>query len=209
MKVFVVGADWDYANWLPNCKLVDSIKESDLVLFTGGEDVSPSLYKEPIGERTRTNPYRDKVESRVFMQAVEENKPILGICRGSQLCCVMSGGRLVQDQRNPSGIHDITTVEGDVIPMTSTHHQAQYPYDMPENEYKLLAYTEDYCGHHYDGTNKEIANKPFKEVEICYYPKTRALGIQGHPEYVVGNKAFKDTFDYLDTLISNLLTNTL
>ena len=45
MKVFVVGGAINYANFLEDAVLVDELKDADVVLFTGGEDVDPSMYK--------------------------------------------------------------------------------------------------------------------------------------------------------------------
>ena len=70
----------------------------DGVLFTGGADISPSLY----GEETREAcgeiyPYRDRLEMRAFSLVMEKNLPILAICRGAQLVNAALGGTLYQD----------------------------------------------------------------------------------------------------------------
>jgi GMP synthase-like glutamine amidotransferase len=206
-RIFVVGGQYFYANWM-NGVITKDFKEADLVVFTGGEDVSPSLYGEKQGSQTYCNLERDKREVDYFKRAVEEGKHIIGICRGAQLSCVLSGGRLVQDQNNPAYYHPIYTDEG-VIEISSTHHQAQYPYDMEKGSYKVLGWTEGMCGHHFDGEDKEISNEEFKEVEIAYYPETRALAIQGHPEEIHGEPRYKKTFEYLDSILDKHLENKL
>ena len=70
----------------------------DGFLFTGGKDVEPSRY----GEETKPGcgiiqKYRDEYELRVFKAALKTGKPILGICRGTQLINVGLGGTLYQD----------------------------------------------------------------------------------------------------------------
>ena len=62
-------------------------------LFTGGQDVSPGLYgadaSPHCGEICET---RDAMEKILFSIAVmEQNKPVLGICRGIQIINVLFG----------------------------------------------------------------------------------------------------------------------
>jgi gamma-glutamyl-gamma-aminobutyrate hydrolase PuuD len=206
-KIYVVGGALGYANWMQG-KIVKTIQEADLVVFTGGEDVSPHIYGEEKNPKTGNNERRDDEEAEIFRLALYLNKHIIGICRGSQFTCAMSGGRLVQHQQNPHYIHDITTSTGEVIPITSTHHQAMYPYDMYEGNYKLLAWTEGISKMHENGLEKEISDKPFKEAEICYFPKTKVLGIQGHPESMAAHK-YPTTFEYLSQLLDNHLEDKL
>ena len=205
MKVYIAGGKLylEYIDWLKDAVQTSNIEEADLVLFAGGEDVHPSIYEEPVGSFTASNIHRDMSEIQVY------EKPMLGICRGSQFLCVMSGGRLVQHQENKFHYHPIITHDGLELLISSTHHQAQYPYDMKKDEYQLIGWTENISRFHLDGENKEISDKPFKEAEIVYYPKINALGIQGHPEYMSrGNAEHRDTLEYLDNLVNNLLNKT-
>ena len=209
-KIYIVGGHGsNYANWMKGT-LVDTLDEADLVVFTGGEDVHPSLYNEPVGPRTMTNINRDLFEKRVFETAVKKNKKIIGICRGSQFTGAMSGARLIQHQDNPSYIHPIHTSNGKTIRITSTHHQAQFPYNLKDDEYKILGWTEGLSKVHLNGLDKEIAEVPFKEVEICYYPRTNVLAIQGHPEMIYNSKEqFSETFEYLDEILDKHMNDKL
>lgn len=211
MKIFhAIKAMSGYSSWIPNRVIVDNMEEADIVFFEGGTDVFAGRYGEV------SHPYaeypdhkRDEKEIKLYHQAVSLGKPIIGICRGSQLACVMNHGRLVQDQPNPRGVHDIITYDGHVIPMTSTHHQAQFPFNLVEGlDYKLLAWTEGMLNYHEDGNRNEM--NPPVEAEIVYYPKTRTLAIQGHPEYVSReDKSFSSMFKWLDEKVNLLLTNKL
>lgn len=70
----------------------------DGFLFTGGSDVSPSLYgAEPAPELGATNPFRDEFEVRLLQAVLPTRKPILGICRGMQFLNAALGGTLHQD----------------------------------------------------------------------------------------------------------------
>ena len=70
----------------------------DGFLFTGGQDVSPELYSEkPRQACGEICEKRDAFEQRLFAQALEQDKPMLGICRGIQFFNACLGGTLYQD----------------------------------------------------------------------------------------------------------------
>ena len=210
-KVYVVGGENNYANWLPNTKIVKSFDNADLILFTGGEDVTPKYYGEPKHPATHCNEERDKREAEIFKKAKQAGKKMLGICRGSQFLCVMNGGKLVQHQENTRYIHKINVTFGDykdrIILITSTHHQAQYPYNLPKWDYKIIGWTNGTSDIHQDGNEKEL--NPEKECEIVYYKKTKSLGIQGHPEHVNYQTNNKESMGVLYDLFNNFINDKL
>lgn len=210
MKVFVVGGRsfYDYMNWIPDAEPTEDLASAELVLFAGGEDVDPEMYSEPRGKYTSSNINRDIKEVKLLGKALELKKPLLGICRGSQFLCAMAGGRLVQHQEQNMYCHFIQTFDNKELIITSTHHQAQFPYNLNEGEFKVLGWTENLSKFHLDGEDKEISDKPFKEVEIAYYPTINALAIQGHPEHLI-MKNHPSTIFWLQGLVRNLLTNKL
>lgn len=64
-----------------NFKELNPQTKIDLVLFTGGEDVDPSMYNEKIGKYTSINQNRDLIENEVYSRFY--GRPLfLGICRG-------------------------------------------------------------------------------------------------------------------------------
>lgn len=70
----------------------------DGVFIAGGVDVHPSSYgDEPHALLGRTDLPRDTVELLFAQWALEEGKPIFGICRGMQVINVVRGGTLYQD----------------------------------------------------------------------------------------------------------------
>lgn len=208
-KVYIVGNATHYSSFIDEVELVDDMKDADIVLFTGGADVDPSLYDDIKHETTFSYLERDLYEKEQFSKALSKGKFMLGICRGSQLLCALSGGKLIQDVNNHAGVkHDIRFSDGDVKKITSTHHQMMYPYNLDKKDYKLIAWSDVTLGTHHKLGNdtdvkKFLSNKTqsicticgksvpfggesrhncFKEPEIVYYNKTHALGIQGHPE---------------------------
>lgn len=82
----------------------------DGVLLAGGGDMSPTYYgEEPIPQLGTVDALRDKVELPLARWAVDEGKPILGICRGVQVINVALGGSLYQDipaQLESELVHD-------------------------------------------------------------------------------------------------------
>lgn len=80
-KIFVVGSALDYARFINDSQLVSDLKEADIVLFTGGEDVNPALYKTRPHPSTGFNKERDKAEVSVFKK-IKPHQLALGICRG-------------------------------------------------------------------------------------------------------------------------------
>lgn len=83
-KVFVVGPAKSYSKWINNHELTDKIEEADIVMFTGGEDVDPSLYGAHRHPTTYSNIQRDLAEKSIFEQ-VRTDQLCVGICRGLRI----------------------------------------------------------------------------------------------------------------------------
>jgi putative glutamine amidotransferase len=70
----------------------------DGILLPGGVDMDPRTYGEALNpECGRIDPARDRVELQLTKWAIEDEKPILGLCRGIQVINVALGGSLYQD----------------------------------------------------------------------------------------------------------------
>lgn len=153
---------------------VDLIEKGEigLVVFTGGEDVDPSLYNQKKHPFTYCNSLRDAEEIAAFKRASAVNLPLVGICRGSQFLCVMAGGTLIQHINNHGGYHTIRTNDDRLLRVNSTHHQMQNP---PKNAV-VLAWAEPKRSHEY------YWDTPEKEFECVAYPNINAVGMQYHPE---------------------------
>jgi putative glutamine amidotransferase len=70
----------------------------DGLLLSGGEDVDPAYYGEPYHEKcVPVSHDRDETELTLVRWAVDDEKPLLAICRGIQVLNVALGGSLYQD----------------------------------------------------------------------------------------------------------------
>jgi putative glutamine amidotransferase len=70
----------------------------DGLLLPGGKDVASVYFGEALHEKSDpVAPERDEMELRLTRWAVDEGKPLLGICRGMQVLNVALGGGLYQD----------------------------------------------------------------------------------------------------------------
>lgn len=181
-KIHVVGTGRAYAAWMQG-DLIGDPEKADLFVFTGGEDVNPELYGK------KKHPFtwfsnRDVIEKEYFDYAVEHGKKMVGICRGAQLLCALSGGILVQHQEHPY-LHDMFTSTGEPITTTSTHHQRQFPWGGKKPKFELLAWTKPGFSSYSQGESKEddMYDPETPEAEVVLYPETLSLSIQGHPEH--------------------------
>lgn len=184
IKVYVVGDATEYVNFINNAVICKKLSDAQIVLFTGGEDVSPSLYGCTPHSTTHSNLQRDLREKEIF-EKVSPNQLCVGVCRGSQFLCVMNGGLLVQDvgYHGVFGTHAIYN-EVNQFEITSTHHQMQYPYNLLQEDYEVLYRSLE--SDHYDGDKidpRVIQRRGEPEIVLYHVQgKPKCLAIQGHPE---------------------------
>ncbi len=167
----------------------------DGFLLTGGEDIEPGFYNEPVQTKTmELAADRDRFELMAVKKADELGLPILGICRGIQTLNVAYGGSLFQDlleQRDrPTGnhsrggplyrrYHDVRIdretrlheiIGKDTIKVCTAHHQAIK--DVGQN-LRVTAHSAE------DGV-----------IEAVEVPGERfVLAVQWHPEVLPDDEA--------------------
>lgn len=78
---------------------VETVHEADGVLFLGGGDVDPNLYgvTGPVDNLYGVDRAADEFCIDLIRTAVENDDPVLAICRGSQLLNFALGGTLIPD----------------------------------------------------------------------------------------------------------------
>ena len=157
----------------------------DGLLFTGGHDVDPALYGEKKFELcAELCPARDRLEQALLDYAIEQNKPVLGICRGLQLINAALGGTLWQDLAAQR-------------PQTRNHRMDR-PYDRAEHPVQISGplaalYGTDCIGVnscHHQGiktlapTLRPMAVAEDGLIEAAYAPEQSFLwAVQWHPEF--------------------------
>lgn len=75
----------------------------DGLLLSGGADLDPSRYGQPVDGAVATEPDRDALEAAAWAAAGARGIPVLGLCRGLQAINVFSGGSLLQHVEGHAG----------------------------------------------------------------------------------------------------------
>jgi len=188
----------------PAKDIMYKVRDIDILCLTGGHDVSPTFYNEPVGKYTTISTRRDRIDKFAVISAISNGKRMVGICRGAQFLCAMAGGSLVQDISNHaiSGTHKIKTNHGDIIDVTSTHHQMMSPLG---TKHTMLAWAEGLSSYYYDGRNRpHEMYAPLKgairaEPEAIWFEDLYGLAVQFHPENMdsnsMGRKYFRSLLD--------------
>ena len=141
----------------------------DFMVFSGGADVTPSLYFRDEDLRTYTDKNRDYTDMCTLIAGRLQRVPMLGICRGMQLLHVAAGGTLTQHIAGHGGVtHKLLMPDGqpiygwENIHVNSTHHQC-VPIEETNN------YDEVYVSH--DGVTEAIVAKEKGFVAVQFHPE--------------------------------------
>lgn len=172
-----------------------------LVLFTGGEDITPELYNDTSPEGICfNNTSRDNEEIEVYNVALENNVKMAGICRGMQFFNVMTGGRMIHHlERHVGGYHLMQTATDETIYVNSCHHQVI----LPARKTKVIGWTEQALSDIYIGERDRQIRYRGREIEAAIFPEIGAFGVQYHPE--VCPKEF-DMYLYFYNMVRYALT---
>jgi len=195
----------DPFNLFASCVHVHHVEQIDSkrgsLLLHGGADISPTIYGEaPIfaNHATEALSDRDKMEVNSVIAALKIGIPIIGICRGAQLLCALDGGTLMQHINNH--VHASHTIvdklTGEDIKSNSAHHQMMIP--SKKSGANILAVdTIPTTG--IDANEKDVI---IPEVpEVVHFPQLRAIGIQGHPEWLLNSPFNKYCAQLIDRFI--------
>lgn len=164
-------------------EIVTNVDDADVVVWTGGEDISPKIYGERALKCVYFSEQRDRRD--LAMIGASEGKFLVGICRGAQLLnCTPNGGRLWQDVTGHESGHPYEDlVSGEKGLMNSVHHQQMRP--GPDAVVVAGSYVSNYKaaeGIELSDRSLTDANEAF-DPEVLWYPKTNSLLFQAHPEF--------------------------
>jgi gamma-glutamyl-gamma-aminobutyrate hydrolase PuuD len=188
--------------------LVDNPDEADVVVWTGGADVSPILYHEQtIHPLTYSDAKRDEEEMELYL-SLPYRKPKIGICRGGQFLNVMNGGLLWQhvDRHSVYGFHAAYShFCNRMVMVTSTHHQMMIPgkhghvlMDAAISTFKEDGEESRYLINHKEDRLDKFASGA--DIEAVWYPQTNSVCFQPHPEHA-NTDMREEFFLYLEMLL--------
>jgi len=207
LDVYVAGDSYDQIAFADlfvraSCRRARTPEKADLVVFTGGVDVDPSLYGEEKYHTTHFDKKRDEMDMNLYKTCLEEGIPMFGVCRGAQFLHVMNGGKLYQDVDNHTGDHGMWDVRAKkmIQNVSSVHHQSCIP--NKEGGMELLAEAFKSKVRWMAPNKKE--DKSSNDVEAFFYRDTCCFGVQGHPEYRGYYNFARWTLDQLyDLVVTN------
>ena len=186
--------------------IAEAVRRCDGLLMSGGDDIDPKWYAPDMPKELRKKagplePARDIWETELIKEAVAQNKPIFGVCRGHQMVNVALGGTLIVDiptqlpkalnhrqmEKKSEAVHDVKVAPGSLLSkltgvksfgVNSTHHQAIDKMAPP-----LRA-----VGKSSDGV---VEASEWKDPK-----KGFLLTVQFHPERLIDkNRVFRQLFD--------------
>lgn len=198
-NVYVVSEHyrtWTERMWTQlGYQVVQNPDLSDILCFTGGEDVDPQIYGEKKLPGTCLDPSRDSKECQLFRDHVGI-RGMVGICRGAQLLNVLNGGKLWQDvDEHEAGFHDVDDLQtGESWLVNTLHHQGIIP-----------GVTADIIATTHQSKQKVSWQRywhkshpnPDDDIEACYYEANATLCVQFHPEF----PNCEQSLDYFKTLM--------
>lgn len=125
--------------------IAEVMKGVDGVFFTGGEDISPSLFKIPQAEANcgeTINATRDISDYTLWAYCIDKNIPALGACRGEQMLGIVSGCKFTQDiptyyAQNGAKYHDTHRMPVGVKNRTYARHDVELT-TMNSRLYKIV-----------------------------------------------------------------------
>jgi putative glutamine amidotransferase len=161
----------------------ETVARLDALIVSGGPDVDPARYGEQPHPRTDPPPTeRDAWEMALIAAALQQGRPLLGICRGLQLLNVVLGGDLIQHLPDVVGHQGHSPTPGaygshPVVAAPGTRLAGilgEAAMDVPTYHHQSALRLGDGlipCAHALDGT-----------VEAVELPGGFTFGVQWHPE---------------------------
>ena len=158
------------------------------LILWGGTDISSHLYNEPKSKFSQTaDVQRDKKEWASISDSIDNKQPIVGICRGAQLLCAYNGGKLYQHTvPQESHNHAIQTKEHFFYSVAAGHHQIMN-LSLCEEDYEILGVNPTSVAIFAEDSSYIIEHDT---IEIVWFPKTRCLAVQPHPEWEPNDTPF-------------------
>ncbi|MBQ6133481.1 MAG: gamma-glutamyl-gamma-aminobutyrate hydrolase family protein [Lachnospiraceae bacterium] len=194
----------------------------NVIVFPGGEDISPSLYYHPQEVETKEgfSAERDVSDYLLMNYCLEKDIKILAICRGMQMLSVVSGAELIQDipeyyrkngadygyehrnePKEPGGYRDFSFHDVNVTESDSILHElmgTDVIENVPSWHHQAVVSVEG-TRLKVTGTTKISGIEFIEAVERA--DKTFVLGIQFHPEIAVVRDLDRTSITYFNKIV--------
>ncbi len=210
-------------NGFNNCNAAEVVDGVDAVVFTGGQDIAPTLFRVPepwhgLEEEKNFNATRDISEYLTMAYCLDQDIPLLGLCRGMQMLGVVSGASLIQDipvyyaqkgirydfdHRQPA----VPGIRRDYKPhdvVVLTHDSWMYKIAQTDTIHKVPSWHHQSVGP-LDSTALRLTASFLEEGIEIYEGIERtdqhfAVGVQFHPEVAVNKhlEGADNASDYMD-----------
>ena len=160
----------------------DLVARCDGVLIQGGGDIDPKLY----GEKQHSDKIygivkqHDELEIAIVHAAIQQNKPVLAICRGMQILNVALGGTLYQDlgevladgEAHWNTYHEILLTANSRVALAMSTTSPNRSHSFHHQALNKIADDLVVTGRALDGTVEAVEHKSAKWI----------VGVQWHPE---------------------------
>jgi putative glutamine amidotransferase len=161
-----------------------TLERFDAIVITGGGDIDPARYgAQPGPSLEDLVPDRDAIEFTLVHEALGQDIPLLGICRGHQVLAAATGGALLQDLPSDRKalhrplppekfqVHEVELVDGSLLG-------------------QILGPAAAVASHHHQSIERVpegwvvTGRAPDGLVEAIEHPDAHfAVGVQWHPEW--------------------------
>lgn len=155
----------------------------DLVVFIGDSHIHPKNYEDELGPTTKADEKIDDEEYNTYYR-FNASTPKIGIGRGAHLITTCAGGKIIQNITGHNDVeHLVNMYQYGIHKIKSNHDQMMYPFNLKEDDYKLLGFTKHFQSTKYlNGKDQEFKlSNLFLEPEIVQYPKLNSLCFQLDP----------------------------
>tara|TARA_B100000965_G_scaffold118213_1_gene97542 strand:+ start:2192 stop:2902 length:711 start_codon:yes stop_codon:yes gene_type:complete len=190
---------------IPITKNLQNLDFLDGLLISGGDfDIDPVFYGQKIeSNKVQTIPDRTDFEMNLIDFFFHSQKPILGICGGSQLINVYFNGSLIQDIK--------TNIEHEQPnPRNETSHEIILNKDSQFKKYNIKQKIFVNSAHHQAvdrlGNNLVVdASAPDGIIEAFHHiSHYYCVGLQWHPEFLITEFDQKVIKDFVENVKKNI-----
>lgn len=158
-------------------------KPLDALIIGGGDDIGPEHYNGDVEAKVKADPDRDRLEIEWIRRALENDIPLLGICRGAQLINVVLGGTLHQDIR-PLRIR--TYNRPGLLPTKQVRLHADSRVAQVCGKLRLRVNSLHHQAVKDPGSNVRVVGWDLDEIPQALESSAdrKIIGVQWHPEYL-------------------------